>query len=663
MKEYRKFFKFWNLDKNSSHKPNKMRIQKPISSKKYRNWIWTFFIGLGLMMGIYAATTITDTSIVINNSVFFINGTSGNIGIGTSTPKNLLNVLGDANITGDLFVGGANITGDYIPYTGAIKNVDLGNNNLTVNGTTLFVDTQGRVGIGTNSPTALLDINGDMILSGGTQSYNFTNRLNTLVIQSQTSGTESLLELYTKDGDGTDELELRIFAVGTPGDITNREFFQFGYNPIGNTFDIETQASGTGVARDIQIIDNGTVWMTFKAGGGVGIGTTAPTHKLNVVGDSNFTENATFEKDINVSGFYYGNGSQLTSLPAGSFDKTNLAYFNESVNFTRNLNLTQNITSADYINANFFVGAGTSLTSLPADQAVIKYQNISNIPTCGAGQHLDFDGTTLSCTADEGSFTNTNVAYFNESVNFTRNLNLTQNITSVDYVFANFFVGDGSGITNLDTNESTRFNALDSFDCTAGNLVIGIQANGTVLCATDDTSFTNTNLAYFNESVNFTRNLNLTQNITSADYVFANFFQGVYDWIIGAGVSTSYLTFNGTDLTFDETKLNATIDNRDTDTNESTRFNALDATDCVGGTLVIGVQANGTVLCATDDTSFTNTNLAYYNESGNFTTHQNVTGNLTSSKFLLGANSSRHYIYDNGTCTFILGSTSTFRVC
>ena len=40
-------------------------------------------------------------------------------------------------------------------------------------------------------------------------------------------------------------------------------------------------------------------------------------------------------------------------------------------------------------------------------------------------------------------------------------------------------------IHTTDTNESTRFNSLVSSDCAAGNLVIGVQADGTVLCATD----------------------------------------------------------------------------------------------------------------------------------------------------------------------------------
>jgi len=43
-------------------------------------------------------------------------------------------LLVDGNVTADNFFGTWNGSSDYVPYTGASKNVDLGSNNLTVGG-------------------------------------------------------------------------------------------------------------------------------------------------------------------------------------------------------------------------------------------------------------------------------------------------------------------------------------------------------------------------------------------------------------------------------------------------------------------------------------------------------------------------------------------------
>ena len=181
----------------------------------------------------------------VNNSVLFVNRDLGMVGIGTSSPTHTLNIVGDANITGSLLVANTNIstwmynqskwtdtqmalnmttgnlqnylnstniystfnstyaiwaynmtinsaydynmstwtdtqmalnitTGNlqnylnstYIPYIGANQNINLGNNNFIINGTTLFVNsTSGSVGIGTSSPTHTLNVVGNYNLT------------------------------------------------------------------------------------------------------------------------------------------------------------------------------------------------------------------------------------------------------------------------------------------------------------------------------------------------------------------------------------------------------------------------------------------------------------------------------------------------------------------
>ena len=67
------------------------------------------------------------------------------------------------------------INNAYVPYSGSTQNVQIGNNNFSVNASTFFVDSNnGRVGIGTINPTEKLHI------SGGVATYDSDRNLTSL---------------------------------------------------------------------------------------------------------------------------------------------------------------------------------------------------------------------------------------------------------------------------------------------------------------------------------------------------------------------------------------------------------------------------------------------------------------------------------------------------
>lgn len=113
----------------------------------------------------------------------------------------------------------------------------------------------------------------------------------------------------------------------------------------------------------------------------------------------------------------------------------------------------------------------------------------------------------------------------------------------------------------------------------------------------------------------------------------ANFDQGVYNftntnsWWLGkvnwstiqnkfiTAVDETYINMVGTNATLNETKLNATISDLDTDTNETTRINNLVNNACTAGNFIHNFSQNGTPQCdapaGSGDITAVNTNGKY----------------------------------------------------
>ena len=194
-----------------------------------------------------------------------INRTSGNVGIGTTTPGTALVVAsGRLQVTGDstptsgegielAFTGG---NGALLAYNRAASTYETMRYNaidhrFENSGTEYMRITGGNVGIGDTTPDSKLDVEG----TGGTVSR----------IENSSTGRAQMY-LYTVNDDAND-----IF---------------FGTNGVSQRYSISTRASAEGT--DLHIYRNNGGWsnmMTFDwATGNVGIGTTGPLSKLSVGG-------------------------------------------------------------------------------------------------------------------------------------------------------------------------------------------------------------------------------------------------------------------------------------------------------------------------------------------------------------------------------------------
>jgi hypothetical protein len=174
---------------------------------------------------------------------------TGNLGIGTDSPNEKLEVNGSIRMTdgnegaGKIMVSDANGTASWQDISAA------DDNDWVVSGNDMHSTVSGNVGIGTTSPSQKLDVDGNIIANDD------------IIAQYGNSGHASF-----RFGDGQE----------------NSGFSSPGYN-------------------DVAIINNGTESVRIKSNGNVGIGTSSPSTALEVAGQ------------VKIAGGSPGNGKVLTS--------------------------------------------------------------------------------------------------------------------------------------------------------------------------------------------------------------------------------------------------------------------------------------------------------------------------------------------------------------
>ncbi|PKP50963.1 MAG: hypothetical protein CVT95_02010 [Bacteroidetes bacterium HGW-Bacteroidetes-12] len=273
---------------------------------------------------IHLSTNNTNRLTVLNN---------GNIGIGTPTPTakfhlegslRLNNLGGPAPVTGNVLTTDASGNAQWQP-------LPLTTNFWNQNGTNIYNNNTGNVGIGAVAPEEKLDVEGILRISAGSFSFNTGLLLatpspgvaliraggratsdfrieqeNNAPITFHTSNAERVR--ITGGGDvgiGTTLPNAQLHVVrGTLGNIqlfpvsnttnplvintsgSGGKYFQFNH-PSGVSMDFGSNGTsgwvGTGSNHNLSLVTNSLVAATITNNGKVGIGTASPSAKLDVL--------------------------------------------------------------------------------------------------------------------------------------------------------------------------------------------------------------------------------------------------------------------------------------------------------------------------------------------------------------------------------------------
>jgi len=298
----------------------------------------------------YNGTTTHSNAVVVSG----ITTLSNNLNVsGPMTLCNTMNVSGATLLSNTLLTFGATTLSNTVNISGAttlsntlnVSGAATLSNGITVyNGTSVLSNNtyiSGNVGIGTSSTNAKLDVRGAIYIDGATDQYpavgfaakkeyirfGATDSVNdyariygegttnsgklVIAIQDDMDSSEALIIRGEKgDGSTRDNMTIRndgLVGIGTGMTITEKLQVASGkiYSDtqlLGNSNDSASvpsfsfkEDSNTGIyhaSNDaIGFTTNGTEKMRIDTGGNVGIGTTTPTEKVEIVGTTKITSN------------------------------------------------------------------------------------------------------------------------------------------------------------------------------------------------------------------------------------------------------------------------------------------------------------------------------------------------------------------------------------
>ena len=307
--------------------------------------------------------------------------------------------MGRSAIKLDGFTGTSAQEGFIAFYTELSTNAEYGTTATNIS-ERMRITPQGNLGINTTSPTHLLDVNGainasQIELNDNYKAYYgsandwaiFANGTNLYIDREVGSSNVSILDGNVGIRTASPTAPLHVKSAGT-----NTIFVKFDSSTSNNMFEVVEKSAGDSLIRQRNVTNTivnlfDTAGNSYINGGNLGLGTTSPTHKLNVVGTSNFTG----DMYLGNAWTYLGTGQGFRDGGVGG-----IKAYNTSGALQHYFSL--NTGGSSYINNGGSLGINTT-TPNQALQVSGQINATSNISTSTSinigGASITWDGTQL----------------------------------------------------------------------------------------------------------------------------------------------------------------------------------------------------------------------------------------------------------------------------
>lgn len=317
---------------------------------------------LSSTLGVTGTTTLTGNATLngtlqtisgnvnIDSGTLFVDAVNNRVGISNSTPDSQLTVTGNANVSGNVVIGGSlhTIAGN-VNFDSRTLFVDSANNRVGINTNTTNLDAS-LVVIGTaNVSGAVAFANSLGVLGGAT----FSNTVGV-------TGAGTFSNTIAVTGNATFSNTLAVTGTSTlTGNVTMNGALQT-------------------IAGNVNF-DVGTLFVD-ATNNRVGINNTTPTKALTVTGESTVSGNAAFGGTLSVTGAAtLSNTIAVTGNAtfSNTIAVTGAATFSNTVAITANLTVDTNVLKVDVVNNRVGINDATPATALSVGGDAVISANLT----------------------------------------------------------------------------------------------------------------------------------------------------------------------------------------------------------------------------------------------------------------------------------------------